>query len=401
MNTMKNRTPNLQKLQKICRAIIIPLIVAVFNVLLVIFPQQILQGSKEGLNLWFNNVLPSLLPFIIGTNLLIGLGVVSFLGTLLEPVMQPLFGVSGCGGYALITGMTSGYPMGLKTVANLREVNQLTQTEAQRLAGFVNNGGPLFIIGVVGLGMFNCEAAGYFILTAHYSASIITGLLLKYYKKTKSVPIKEQNNLFATAVKNMKTSIRNDGRGFGKILSDSIKNSLETIAMVGGFIILFSVVVKIFEITNLSHGIASMLGLSGSEDTVKGLLVGITEITNGAKLISQPGLTRESLVLCAAVIAFGGFSIHAQSVSFIRNTDIKTSGYLLCKFITAVITATVGWLIYPLFDFKTQTVSALAGSVPGLADKYSFSLVSFLSVMLFLLCFAIVMWILGLRKRTR
>ncbi len=396
---MNKGTPSLQKFGEIFRAIIIPLIVAIFNVLLVIFPQQILQGSKEGLTLWFNNVLPSLLPFIIGTNLLIGLGVVSFLGTLLEPVMQPLFGVSGCGGYALITGMTSGYPMGLKTVANLREINQLTQTEAQRLAGFVNNGGPLFIIGVVGVGMFNCEAAGYFILTAHYSASIITGLLLKYYKKTKPVQTNEKPNLFAAAVKNMRTTIKNDGRGFGKILSDSIKNSLETIAMIGGFIILFSVVVKIFEITNVSTGIAAMLGLQGSEETVKGLLVGLTEITNGAKLISQPGLTRESLVLCAAIIAFGGFSIHAQSVSFIRNTDIKTSIYLLCKFITAVITATLGWLIYPFFQFKTQTVSAIAGSVPGLAEKYNFSLVSFLSVMLFMLGVVVVMWILGLRKR--
>ncbi len=369
------------KISKIYRAIIIPLLVAIFNILIIIFPQEILESSKEGLSLWFNNVLPSLLPFIIGTNLLIGLGVVSFIGTLLEPVMMPLFGVGGSGGYALITGMTSGYPMGVKTVANLRENNQLSQIEAQRLTGFVNNGGPLFIIGVVGVGLFASETAGYFILTAHYVSAIITGLLLKYYKKSPKIKIQKNNHLFSTAVSSMKTSIQNDGRTFGQILSDSLKNSLETIAIVGGYIILFSVVVKIFEITGITSAILSIFALP---DNTEGLIVGFLEITNGAKLIAANGLSPLALIFCTIIISFGGLSIHAQSVNFMRNTDIKPGLYILFKLMHAGISGFLAWCLLPFFNFNTQSVTAIAAAGTNLVEKYNFSLISFLCTMLFL-----------------
>ena len=123
---------------------IIPLLVAFFNILIIIVPNIVITSAKDGLMLWFNKIIPSILPFLIGTNLLIHLGFIDFLGTLLDSFMKKFFRVSGCGAFALVLGMLSGYPVGAKITASLRENNKISKTEAQRLISFTNNSEPLF-----------------------------------------------------------------------------------------------------------------------------------------------------------------------------------------------------------------------------------------------------------------
>src|SRR5690625_3461664 len=79
-----------------------------FMILLISFPDQALNASVRGLNMWLEVVFPSLLPFFILAELFIAFGVVHFFGTLLEPLMRPIFNVPGTGSFALIIGMASG-----------------------------------------------------------------------------------------------------------------------------------------------------------------------------------------------------------------------------------------------------------------------------------------------------
>ena len=161
---------------------IIPIIVTFFNILIILFPSQIIVSAKNGLLLWFNNVIPSLLPFIIGANILSLTGFINFIGEILEPITQKLFKISGCGAFALIMGFISGYPMGAKITASLYENNQITETEAQKLIMFTNNSGPLFILGTVAVSMFKVPKVGTIILLAHYLSALSIGVLLRYYK---------------------------------------------------------------------------------------------------------------------------------------------------------------------------------------------------------------------------
>ena len=41
-----------------------------------------------------------------------GMGVVHFIGVLMEPLMRPLFNVPGTGAFVLAMGIASGYPLG-------------------------------------------------------------------------------------------------------------------------------------------------------------------------------------------------------------------------------------------------------------------------------------------------
>ncbi len=104
-----------------------------------------------------------------------GLGVVHFMGVLLEPFMRPLFNVPGAGSFVLAMGLASGYPIGAVLTAKLRKQNLCTQTEAERLVSFTNTADPLFMIGAVGVGMFGLVEAGNIITVTHYIAALLTG----------------------------------------------------------------------------------------------------------------------------------------------------------------------------------------------------------------------------------
>jgi len=281
--------------------LIIPSFILIFNALIIFNPSEVIQAARGGAILWFNNVLPSLLPFMIGTNMLLRLGVVNFIGALLEPIMQPLFGVSGRGAFALAMGAISGYPIGAQVCAVLRENEEISQVEAQRLLSFVNNSGPLFMIGAVGAGMFGNERVGYFIFVTTLIGALASGMLFKFYKREERVG-KERTKI------RLASAMRRNKEPFGKILSESILKALESILLIGGFIILFSVILKALEVTR----IIDVLGVSENGEVIKAAIYGFFEITNGASKLAELDISKGVIILCAAIVSFGGMSIFAQ-----------------------------------------------------------------------------------------
>lgn len=359
---------------------IIPTLVCLFNVFLIAYPQEVLSAAREGLGLWFNNVLPSLLPFIIATNILTGMGFVRFLGTLLSPVMVPLFHAPGAGGFALITGLTSGYPMGAKVVAQLRTDKQLTQEEAQRLIGFCNNAGPLFIIGVAGTGLFGSTAAGYCLWLSHVTAALATGLLFRFYRYNRrgraSVRTALPGAVLMQALNDYQIYRRENDCAFGRVLGDSVKNAMESVTIIGGFIIFFCVMVRVLAATGLTGTMRAIFISGGFSETAAlfdGMIAGLLEVTNGVKWLAPSAagnISHARLIMAAAIISFGGFSIHAQTMHFIRHTDIKMGGYLLAKVLHAVLAAGLCACFIPYFE------KAMTPAIPAMRlweNSWSFS----------------------------
>lgn len=136
------------------KTILLACSVTIMAVSIIAFPQESVDASIRGLNMWWEIVFPSLLPFFIVSEMLIGFGVVKFIGVLLEPLMRPIFRVPGVGGFVWAMGMASGYPAGAKLTARLRQEGQLTRIEAERLVSFTNSSNPLFIFGAVSVGFF-------------------------------------------------------------------------------------------------------------------------------------------------------------------------------------------------------------------------------------------------------
>src|SRR5699024_1959652 len=139
-------------------------------------------------------------------------------------------------------GMASGYPTGAKISARLREEKQLTQIEAERLVSFTNASSPLFIFGAVSVGFFYDVKLGVILGASHYIGNALVGVCMRFYGRNaekKVKPAKKKVSIIR-AFREMHQTRVNDPRPFGKIVGDAVLNSIQTLVMVGGFIILFS-----------------------------------------------------------------------------------------------------------------------------------------------------------------
>lgn len=345
---------------------------------LISFPQESVDASIRGLNMWWEIVFPSLLPFFIVSEMLIGFGVVRFIGVLLEPLMRPLFRVPGVGGFVWAMGMASGFPAGAKLTARLRQEGQISKTEAERLVSFTNCSNPLFIFGAVSVGFFHNAKLGVILALAHYLGNLTVGLMMRFYGR---------NNEDSNEEKHGKPSLRyalsvlhrtriSDNRPIGKLLGDAVMSSIRTLLMIGGFIILFSVINKLLYhlgiTTFLAGGLEILLAALGlPAELSTPYISGIFEITLGSQLTSQvqeATLTQQA-VITSFILAFSGFSVQAQVASILAQTDINFKPFFIARifhgFFAAIYAAALWNPIYERFYNTEQPSNAVPVALIG------------------------------------
>jgi len=305
-----------------------------FAVSLIMYPKAALTASLRGLDLWWEVVFPSLLPFFITAELLIGFGVVHGLGALSERFMRPLFNVPGSGGFVWVMGMASGYPSGAKWTADLRKKGQISQIEAERLISFTNASSPLFLFGAVAVGFFHNASLGVILAIAHYGGNFIVGIAMRFYKRKEESPIRDQTYpTFREAFITMHQSRLDDGRSIGKLMGDAVSRSVDTLLMVGGFIMLFSVLTELLKRTGILPAFSPLFHMIGLPESFPiPLMAGMLEMTTGIGAVTQ---THESLLaqlmLVSFILGFHGFSIQAQIASIIAETDIRFKPYAFSR----------------------------------------------------------------------
>lgn len=333
------------------------IVFVLFTVLLVLFSTSNLVAAKNGLYLWANNIIPALFPFFIATELLSNTNVINILGRFFNKFMRPLFNVPGEGSYPLIIGIISGYPVGAKIVCDMRNKSLLTKAQAERLLAFTNNSGPLFILGTVGIGLFKDTTTGIILLFTHILASFTVGILFRFWK------YKDTNIASVTSTTNNSVNFVNKNN-IGDVLSTAIKNSILTILNIGGFIVLFSVIISIFNKTHLIDFIATVLTplfniLHITPDFAQGIINGFLEITNGLQQISSIPIKNISfsIIICAFILGFGGISVLLQVYSFTSKSDISIKSYILGKFLQGIIAAFYTFLIFHFFNFLSLDLS--------------------------------------------
>ncbi|WP_101844863.1 sporulation integral membrane protein YlbJ [Halobacillus sp. Marseille-P3879] len=331
------------------------------TVSLIQMPDVALSSSTKGLNLWWSIVFPSLLPFFIVAELLFGLGVVHGVGILSEKFMRPLFNVPGSGGFVWIMGMASGYPAGAKWTRELRINGQVTRIEAERLVAFTNASSPLFILSAVSVGFFGDPGLGVLLAAAHYGGCIIVGFLMRFYG------YKDQRSAYRTASFSIKEAFISshkarlkDGRPFGKLLGDAVIQSVQTLLLVGGFIILFSVLTGLLKhsfLLDLSYGFLHLLTVPS--DLHFPVLTGLLELTTGIGEVTSsnaPLLTQ--LCLASFMLGFHGFSIQAQIASILADTDIRFTPYLVARMIHGITAVLIMFFLYQMTDIvRTNSIN--------------------------------------------
>lgn len=158
--------------------------------LMLLHPEASLGAALRGLAIWWDVLFPSLFPFFVISEIMLGLGIVHLFGALLDPLMRPLFGIPGSGGFVAAMGYVSGYPVGAKLTAKLREQNLISRVEGERLVAFTTSSDPIFLLGAVSVGFFRDASLGLILALAHYGSGLIVGLLMSFHgrKEQRSPP---------------------------------------------------------------------------------------------------------------------------------------------------------------------------------------------------------------------
>lgn len=333
---------------------ILPFILVFFTICLVVFSNSNLKAAKNGLVLWANSVVPSLFPFFVATELLSYTNFTYYLGKLLNKFMKPLFNIRGEGSFAFIMGILSGYPMGAKIAANFRQNNICSKVECERLLSFTNNSGPLFIIGSVGISLLGNSTIGFLLLFTHLLASISVGFLFRFWKKNDS-----KNFISSSSnIKNRTIKLSS----LGEIIGNSIKSSINTILMIGGFVVLFSVILSILKTSNLlnisCYFMKPIFNFFRIPQTFySGFISVIIELTNGLNIICNIPEKNISIniIIASFLLGLGGISVLLQVWSCISKTDLSITPYILGKILQACFSALYTWIfinIVPFLNFN-------------------------------------------------
>lgn len=126
-----------------------PFVIILSFFLILCSPQEVFSGASDGLLLWFQIVLPTLLPFIILSNLLIYTNSISFFSRILSPALKSIFHISVNGSFAVMAGFLCGYPMGAKVTSDLTSEKLISKEEGAYLLSFCNNTSPMFIVSYI------------------------------------------------------------------------------------------------------------------------------------------------------------------------------------------------------------------------------------------------------------
>lgn len=306
-----------------------------FFILMFLFPYASYKGASTGLMLWFINVLPSLLPFIIISNLMVQLGIAGKISRILYPLLGRLFKVSPEGCYPILLGFLSGLPMGAKGTADLVATGKISKKEGNFLLSMCNNASPIFIMSFIGINQLRLGQIRWQLFGLIYGSSIISAIIYRSYQNIHDKKVRistfNDNSLSFPISENETAKLSFD------IIDKSIMNGFEIVTKIGGYIILFSILAQIINTIGTSFNL------------LKSIVMGILEITTGIDQICKLRISSNTkIVLISILTSFGGLSGIAQTKSVLGESRLSIKTYISIKLISALIAMLLSTL-YVLF----------------------------------------------------
>ncbi len=301
---------------------------------LLLDPAEAVAGSRAGLMLWFQSVLPVLLPFLILSRLLISLDGLSPLLARVSPLTRHIWGLSSMGAYALLFGFLCGYPMGAKLSGDLVREGKISPEEGAYLLLFCNNVSPAFLLGFCMTEHLKAPKLIPLTLALVYGTPLVLAL---FWRKGRRFPEKSRK-----AVTGLSRQKQTSGFQMSfKIVDACIMDSLESILKLGCYIILFSIMARLAALIPWRHA------LSGA------LCVGVLEITNGiAAVCALPiPLLPRYLSVCGFLV-LGGLSGMAQTNGMLVGSGLPMGPYVKSKILTSLLTLLLAFAVLTLLPVQ-------------------------------------------------
>ena len=277
-------------------------------ILLLITPSIVKKGAINGLSIWFNALIPALLPYMIFSNIVINAQLTTGMTRLALPITK-LLKISPNAAYGIIAGLFFGYPACAANLSLLIKNKQLDREAACFCACAFNNVSPAYLIGFICVGLLGNASHIIPVIVLFYISLLLSTILIKvlFFKQ-----LKPTNYNTTTSAKPEKG-----------LINSSIKNSLINIGLLGGYIIIFSIFteyIKSIPINALTY------------------TTPFIEVAGGSMALFYSGLPfKELIIILLPAQSFGGISGIFQTLAVDTEGFIDIKKYIYSKLLSAII----------------------------------------------------------------
>lgn len=281
--------------------------------LLLLFPQTAHTGTDLGLELFMEALFPYLLPYLILTQWLLRLTAPLRTKTKRTSLYVQAYLISALGGY----------PTGATTIVYLKNSGQIQPKEANFLLAVCHAPSPLFVLGFVSLDLLQNNTFGWLFLCLLHSFNIcclISGYFL--FRKTVSPTISVHNTPLHASP-----------------FSESIKETVPTLLLVGTTVIFFTAIQTIIQ--------KSLVELiPGLPRSLEYMIAAVLEVTNGIKMTVTSFPTHPYLPLFVVILlTMQSVSIHLQIFVIAKSAKLSVRPYIKFRLLSIIVVPT----IYALF----------------------------------------------------
>ena len=363
---------------------IITIIILAICFVFILNPSVYSKSCLNAISVWALNVLPMLLPFFIFTRIIVLICPPK--KSVLDKPFKKFYNTPNGSFLIFFLSVISGYPMGAKLISNMYENKYIDNDDALSTLSFCSISGPMFMIGTVGVSIFHSYKAGLIIMIANLLASIFNGLIFRKRIKSKQIYNKKEDNNFLKGsnlqIKNVDLALNRE-KNLNKtdkikdintekdrienrfikenledktnenkekkieqnsdnknessnILADSVYDSLNSILIVGVYIMLSFLIIDLLKnigfISNVASAICGVFNITDKQNVMESVLSGLVEITRGNIDLATTNISLQAkTIISSGLIGFGGISVLMQSSAFIKNLNLPINSIVTQK----------------------------------------------------------------------
>ena len=298
---------------------LIVVIVSFIVFILILFNKELVSSTIiNSFYIWFNTLVPSMLPMFILSDILINYNFIMFIPNKITIFISKLFNISKEAVLVVFISLISGFPGNALAIKMAYDLELISKDEANHLLLFTHFANPLFILQTIGIFYLKNNTYGIIVFISHVLSAFILGILFR----NNNCPSK--NNYIS---KNSKS------QSFTNVFSLSIKKSINTLLMVAGtvtsFLIISTLISNIFNFNQY----------------MSVFVQGILEMTMGLSNLSMLDINDiYKVIFSSGLISFGGLSIHMQVMSILE--DFKYFNYFKGRIRHTLLAIIISFLIF-------------------------------------------------------
>ena len=287
-----------------------------------IYKELVFDTISYSLNIWMTNLIPSMFPFFVISDMLIDFHIIDFIPKWIKRFFSFLFGIGDASLVVFFLSCISGFPSNARIIRKMYDDGYICLDEANHALIFTHFSNPLFVLSVVAGLFFHNEKYGIIILISHYLGNFVLGIVTRKQAFCSSYDYTEKFY---------------KSQNFSSSFIKAIRRAVDTLLLIFGILTCFLIFSAFF---------IQLFQLSIYPSTI---FRGFLEMTMGLKQLSLLEISDlYKVIIATCFLSFGGLSVHLQVLSQLIDTNISYHFFLNARIFHVIIS---GFICFLLFCF--------------------------------------------------